>query len=183
MTTPTSRRLRAAGQESERQRSRAQLLYLLHTPLAELKPPGLPPDQRAGLRSLPEANRLKLIYAFKALEPLAEGPPDADYGALHLTVEILAALGHYATRRAVSLMALRFAASSTVIDLRTRSPFAAEAEIFLTPQILHLEGEALMPIWRARRAGKSEEILGTRKKPTRSPRDAPKPRIPRSTAA
>ncbi|MCP4660631.1 MAG: hypothetical protein GY856_34965 [bacterium] len=57
----------------------------LHTPLAELNPPGLPPGRRACLRSLPEANRLKLSYAFKALEPLAERSPDAAYGALHLT--------------------------------------------------------------------------------------------------
>ncbi|MCP4656507.1 MAG: hypothetical protein GY856_13930, partial [bacterium] len=103
MTTPTSRSLQAAGRESGRERSRAQLLYLLHTPLAELNPPGLPPDQRVGLRSLPEANRLKLIYAFKALEPLAERPPDAAYRTLHLTAEILAALGSYAARRPVSL--------------------------------------------------------------------------------
>ncbi|MCP4549202.1 MAG: hypothetical protein GY835_22340, partial [bacterium] len=48
---------------------------------------------------------------------------------------------------------------STVIDLPTRAAFAAGAEIFLTAQILHLEGEALMPIWQARRAGKSEELL------------------------
>ncbi|MCP4654821.1 MAG: hypothetical protein GY856_05310, partial [bacterium] len=136
---------------------RAQLLYLLHTPLAELSPPGLPPGQRAGLRALPESNRLKLLYAFKALEPLAERPPDAAYRTLHLTAEILAALGSYAARRPVSLTALRFAASLTVIDLR--NPYGSpleEAEIFLTPQVLQLEAAALMPIWRARSAGKSD---------------------------
>ncbi|MCP4656396.1 MAG: hypothetical protein GY856_13365, partial [bacterium] len=105
-------------------------------------------------------NRLKLIYAFKALEPLAERPPDAAYRTLHLTAEILAALGHYAARRPVSLTAFRLAAALTVIDLR--NPYGSpleEAEIFLTPQVLHLEGEALMPMRRAMRAGKSEEIL------------------------
>ncbi|MCP4655676.1 MAG: hypothetical protein GY856_09685 [bacterium] len=78
--------------------------------LGEFAPPGLAPDQLAGLRSLPESNRLKLIYAFK------------DLRCLH------------------------------------GSPFAGEAEIFLTPEILHLEAAALMPIWRARSAGKSDEI-------------------------
>ncbi|WP_288100405.1 hypothetical protein, partial [Herbaspirillum sp.] len=118
MTTPKRGSLQAAGRESGRQRSRAQLLYLLHTPLAELSPPGLPPDQRAGLRSLPGSNRLKLIYAFKALEPLAERTPAEALGTVRLTAEIMASLGRYAARRPVSLIAFRLAAALTVIDLR-----------------------------------------------------------------
>ncbi|MCP4656508.1 MAG: hypothetical protein GY856_13935 [bacterium] len=85
--------------------------------LGEFAPPGLAPDQLAGLRSLPESNRLKLIYAFKALEPLAERPPAEGVGTVRLTAEIMASLGRYAARRpGVSLTALRVAATLTVIN-------------------------------------------------------------------
>ncbi len=61
----------------------------------------------------------------------------------------------------MSLTALRIASALTVIDLRTMhgSPLGHEVEIFLTPEVLHLEAAALMPVWRARSAGKSAEIL------------------------
>ncbi len=56
---------------------REQVLHLLYAPLPELNPPGLAPDQLAGLRSLPESDRLKLVYAVNAPEPIADQVPAA----------------------------------------------------------------------------------------------------------
>jgi len=140
-----------------------ELLHLLHSPLTELSPPGFGPSQLEGLRGLPElSKKLRLIHAVKALEPLVDQGPSAAGDALILASEILSALGRFlAKNRDVSLSALRFAAALTVIDLHSLPGPTPEdeAEIFLTPEVLFLEGAAMMPLWRARSAGKSEKIL------------------------
>ncbi len=138
---------------------RVQVLHLLYAPLSELNPPGLAPGQLDSLYSIPESDRLRLIYALKALEPLAGQRPAAGLEALTLTAEILAALDRFRAKNPGA--SLRFAAAVTLIDVRAqhgRTP-GDEAEIFLTPEILHLEAEAMRPIWRTRSAGKSGEIL------------------------
>ncbi len=100
------------------QYQKRQVTDLLFEPLPQLNLAGFNASQVDGLRSLPEfCKDLQLIYALKALEPLAGRGPAAPHEALSLAAEILAALSR---------------------------PVAKNPGV---------------PIWRARSAGKSEEIL------------------------
>jgi len=141
-----------------------QLLHLLNAPLSQLKHPGLEPHQLEGLRSLPEAKRLKLAYALNATEPVTDPCPAARIQTVDLTVKMLGSLARFASGkpRRVSLAAFRFAAALTVIDVRSANGLAPSnpVSIFMTPTVLHLEGAAMLAVWRARSVGTSEEIIG-----------------------
>jgi len=137
-----------------------QPLLLLHAPLSELKPAGPEPGEIEVLAALPEAKRLKLAYAFHATAPFTNPDPSVAIAAVRVTVEMLSALGRQVARRpGITLTALRFAAALSVIDLRYPDAPSHDAGIFLSPTVLQLEGATLLPVWRARSAGTSEEII------------------------
>ncbi|MCP4549319.1 MAG: hypothetical protein GY835_22935, partial [bacterium] len=135
----------------------------LFRPVAELKPPGLDPNQLSGLRSLRAVGReLKLIYCLRALQPLAEHGPVAIATALTLVTEILSALGTFLSRNPdTSLADLRAAAVSTLLDLRPGHEPVPDADVepFRSPQVVFLEAAEMAQLRRARSAGTTEEIV------------------------